>query len=50
MRTYVIFSDEELVDMLHGEPAVDETNRITYVSEEGYEKIRKKQESDSWWD
>lgn len=38
MRTLVIFSDEELVDMLHGEPVEDETNCITYISEDGYKK------------
>lgn len=48
MRTFVIFSDEELVDMLHGEPVEDETNRITYISEDGYKKRqeRRKDERD----
>lgn len=48
MRTFVIFSDDELVDMLHGEPVEDEANHITYISEEGYEnrKERRKDERD----
>lgn len=50
MRTFVIFSDDELVDMLHGEPVEDETNHIAYISEDGYKRYREKQGSDDQWD
>lgn len=41
MRSYVIFSNEEVEGLINGMPIYDEINGIVYVNENGYEKIRK---------
>lgn len=52
MVTYIIFSQEELINMMEGDIIEDEANHIYYVSEEGYRKLHEKwaEENNQRWD
>lgn len=48
MQSFVIFSNEELADMISGKSVEDEVNNITYVNEDTYKKIL--ESKDDRWD
>lgn len=39
MKTFVIFSEEEIEQMCIGQPVEDEVNHIAYMSEAAYKNI-----------
>lgn len=46
MRTYVIFSTDELSELINGNRVDDDANHITYISEEGYKKMQERRQND----
>lgn len=46
MKTFVMFSEEEIEQMCIGQPVEDEVNHITYMSEAAYKKYLKEKEGD----
>ena len=46
MRTYVIFSEEELEELALGNSIDDDANNITYISKKGYDDMLERRQNE----